>query len=210
MVFQLFFTRIATVLATQLLFGLSCPLSITRKYGQSAITVIQGISTGFGIWGCLLMEKRFRPKMHEHLALLKLASFKIVVGLDALQTILFPTLAENGVFTPTPPFRVSWNDFAYALPNFLLVAEVLICAASFLWAFNAARYRQQTQAHKSSALVALRDVLKISDIWAGVAYAFWGRIPSSWSGENGDDSHGSKTDATEFGEVLPENTGNVR
>ena len=45
-------------------------------------------------------------------------------------------------------------------------------------------FRQQSCLRKASAFSALRDVLKISDIWAGVAYAFWGRIPSSWTEEN--------------------------
>lgn len=184
MVFQLFFTRIATVLASELLYGLTCPLSPIRSTGTTVIQAVSGTSAGLSIWGCMLLEKRLHPEMHEQLALLKLFSLKWVVGLDSLQTMIIPALAEFGVYQPSPPWYVSWTDFAYALPEFMLAIELVFVAVGFLWSFDFAPYRnhmlQDGQAPMSGPGGALLQSLTITDIWAGVAYAFWGRIPSSW------------------------------
>lgn len=204
MVFQLFFTRIVTTLAAELIFGLSCPLSNARKWGQTGTSIVQALSTGVAILGCLIIEKRFRPKMSQHLALSKLASFKVVVILDALQILLFPTFAEHGVYMPTPPYHMGYNDFALALPNFLLVIELFICAISFLWAFNATHYRQQPLPQKASIWNVLWDIVNITDIWAGVAYAFWGRIPSSWFEENGSGSEESRNRSSKSTKMADE------
>ena len=132
--------------------------------------------------------------MHEHLALFKLLSFKIVVALDAVQVIVFPILAENRVFQPSPPWLVSWNDFALVLPNFMLAIEMVFVAVGFIWSFDFTRYRNQIirdgEPPRASPGAAFLDVLNISDIWAGVAYAFWGRTSSSWY------------ESTESGEAL--------
>jgi len=125
MVFQLLITRISTVIASEFLYGFTCPLSEIRAHGATAIEVIQSTSTGFAVWGCLLLESRLHPIMHEHLAQLKLICFKAIVGFDAVQEIVFPVLAQYGVFKPSPPWRVSWNDFAIGVPQFLLVVEMV-------------------------------------------------------------------------------------
>lgn len=204
MVFQLFFTRIVTTIATELIFGLSCPLSDARKWGQTATSIVQALSTGVAILGCLIIEKRFRPQMSRHLALSKLASFKVVVILDALQVLLFPTFAEHGVYMPTPPYHVGYNDFALALPNFLLVIELFICAISFLWAFNASHYRHQPRTHEGNIWTVLWDIVNITDIWAGVAYAFWVRVPSSWFHEDGNGREELERDGGRLGKEADE------
>jgi len=178
MVFQLFFTRIGTVLAAEFLYGFTCPLSTVRAHGQTVITTIQSFSTGFAVWGCILLDARFRPIMHEHLAQLKLISFKFVVLLQAVQEVIFPTLAEHRIFKPSPPWLISWNDFAVGLPQFLLVWEMVLVAITFIWAFHFNRYRTlMLRDHEdivSGPGKAFLDILDLTDIWQTVAYAFFG------------------------------------
>lgn len=145
---------------------------------------VNGLSTAVAINGLILLERRLHGNMQPHLATGKLWSFKLVAGLDTIQVILFPALAEHQVFQPQPPFHISWNDFALALPSFILVWEMLFVAMAFLWSFNFSRYRSHVLQHHEQPVkgvgLALWDVVDISDIWEGVAYAFWHRKPSSW------------------------------
>ena len=205
MAFQLFVSRIATIVAINVLYATTCPLSKTRANGQTAITVIQGISTGIALWACLILERRLHTKMQEHQALFKLFSVKAVVILDSIQVIIFPTIAEHRVFKPSPPWPVSWNDFAFALPNFLLVMEMAIVSITLLWAFDVSRYRDQRRAevgiHRAGPFTALMDSLFLRDMGQGVLYAYFGRIPSSWY-ESSDGTELARVDQPHHGQEV--------
>nr|OQO24146.1 hypothetical protein B0A51_08989 [Rachicladosporium sp. CCFEE 5018] len=88
------------------------------------------------------------------------------------------------VFKPTPPYRVSWNDFAYAIPSFILTLELLCVAVAFIWSFGYSSYRRQAVEESGKPIAgpgsALSQVLDLRDVWEGVAFAFWGRVPRSW------------------------------
>jgi hypothetical protein len=148
------------------------------------IIQLQGISTFVAIWGCIFLERRLHSEMQKHQAMFKLFSFKAVAGLDGLQQLIFPILGENRIYMPSPPFRVSWNDFTLALPNFIVIWELTVVAIIFLWSFEFARYKNfillNGEQPKRGARGALRDVLNIWDIWEAVAYAFFHRVPHSW------------------------------
>jgi hypothetical protein len=129
---------------------------------------VNGFSTFIAILGIVMLEKRMHQQMQPHLAIAKLWSFKTVAGLDALQVVIFPTLAAHRVWTPSWPYYVSYNDFALALPNFLLVWELVFVSAAFLWSFNFNRYRDHVL-HNAEVPAkgvggALLDVFKINDI----------------------------------------------
>ncbi|KAK6437418.1 hypothetical protein LTR95_006381 [Oleoguttula sp. CCFEE 5521] len=184
MAFQLFFTRIAVVIATEALYGLTCPLSSARRTGHTVIVVVQAIGTSIAVWACILIEKRLRSDLHPTRARRKLFSFKAVALLDAVQSTIFPILAEYQVFKPTPPYRVSWNDFAYAIPSFIFTVELLCVAIAFIGSFGYASYRRQAVEERGESIAgpgsALLQVLDLRDVWEGVAFAFWGRVPRSW------------------------------
>jgi len=178
MVFQLFFTRIVTVIAAEVIWGVTCPLSIIRQHATTAITTIQSTSTGFAIWGCILIESRLHPIMHPYLAQLKLITFKAVVAFESVQSVLFPVLAQYQIFKVSTPYYVSFNDFAVGIPQFMIVVEMVFVAVSYLWSFHFNRYRGQVlregkliQANPGAALL---EVFDMRDIWQSVAYAFFG------------------------------------
>lgn len=184
MVFQITFTRIATILAQQLLYGLTCPLSVTRFHGTTAIQVIQSFSTSIAVTGVIMFEDRMRPQLQAHGAIFKLVSFKGVVILEAFQSFIFPVLAETGVFTPSPPYYVAWDDFDRGFPQFILVWEMIIVAIVFLRSFSFLPYllevRQGVPVSATAGSALLYSFNPI-DIIRGVRYSF---TPWSIQGED--------------------------
>ncbi|KAK4945638.1 hypothetical protein LTR10_015257 [Elasticomyces elasticus] len=175
MVFQITIVRILTVVAYDFLYGFTCPLSWARQRGATIIKAFQSTSTGFAVFGVVLFETRFRSQLPEQRTLLKLVSFKGVVGLEGFQDILFPVLADTSVFKPKPPFYVSWNDFAKGIPQFILVWEITIVAFLFVRSMTFEPYRQAVQRGIPLAATpgsAFLDSVNVMDIWRGVKYMF--------------------------------------
>lgn len=205
MVFQVTFTRIATILGQQILYGLTCPLSLARSRGQTAITVIQGFSTGVAVSGVIMFESRMHEALERYGCFFKLVSFKGVVGLEAIQSIIFPVLAETQVFKPKPPYYVSWNDFAKGLPQFILVWEMTIVAIMFLRSFSFQPYLRDVRrgvpvsATAGSAFLASFSPV---DIIRGVRYMFtpWSRLPRNAEARPSyvDDASGKATNEPEL------------
>lgn len=171
MVFQCAVIRIIMLIASEVLYAKSCPLSSTRQYGAMIIEVIQAVSTGLAIAGVIIFERRLRPELAKHKSMPKLISFKSVVGLEALQSFIFPTLASQQVFFPTPPYHVSYNDFAKGLPSFMVIWEITIAAIVFLHSFEFKPYRQaihEGQPPVASVGGAILQTLNPMDIIGGV------------------------------------------
>ena len=171
------FTRIATFIAQDVLYGLTCPLSTTRTNGSIAIQVVQGVSTGIAVYAIITFERRMHSHLmnHGHRPMLKLVSFKFIVGLEAIQDILFSALADTGVYFPQPPYRVSWADFAIGVPQLILVFEMVGVSIAFLWSFTFEDYRSIAVAGEGNLTPTWRafaEVMDVSDIWQGVKYMF--------------------------------------
>lgn len=112
---------------------------------------------------------------HGHRPFLKLVSFKAIVGIDALQDILFSALAGSGTYFPKPPYHVSWADFDKGIPAFILVWEMSVVSVIFLWSFTFEPFRkmvmegERVQISSRKAFLAAFDV---RDIWQGFKYSF--------------------------------------
>ena len=141
MVFQIAITRVATLIASEIIAVSLCPLNPTRGYASTAIEVIQGVSTGVAVMGVVQFERQMKSKLHHHRSVLKLWGFKIAVICGAVQDALFAILAEKKVFIPPRPFYISYNDFASGLPHVIFLYELTIDAIIFLWAFSPKPYR---------------------------------------------------------------------
>lgn len=175
MVFQITVVRIGYVIATEVLFSVTCPLSPARNSGNIALSAIQSVSTAVSVSGVILFETRLRPQLEEYRGLFKLLSLKGVVLFQSVQEIIFPILAEEKIFFPKPPYHVSWNDFARGLPEFILVWELLIVAVMFLWSFEFAPYQTAAQTGvpiAMSPVSALLHSLNTGDVWDGVVSMF--------------------------------------
>lgn len=174
-VFQITITRIGTIIAQIVIQAILCPLSETKAKASIVIQVIQGISTGITVYAVIVFEKRMHNHLanHGHRPLLKLVSFKFVVGLEAMQDILFSALAESGTYFPKPPYHVSWSDFDVGIPSLILVWELTIISIVFMWSFSFEEYRRlalQGEKIQTSSWKAFLDALDVRDVWQGVKY----------------------------------------
>lgn len=154
---------------------MTCPLSKKRRTGSVVIQVIQGVSTSLVIYAVITFEKRMRSQLQRHRALLKLVSFKLIVGIEAAQDIIFSSLGDTGIYFPKPPYRVSWADFTVGIPEFILVFEMAIVAFVFLWSFTFEPYRADVlkgEKVKATSWKAFVSTLNLSDLWKGMIYMF--------------------------------------
>ena len=163
-------------MAQDVLYTLTCPLSTVRANGSIAIQVVQGVSSGVTVYGVVAFERRMHQHLtnHGHRPMLKLISFKAIVGLEGLQDILFASLGNSGAYFPKPPYHVSWADFSRGIPQFLLSLEMVIVSVAFLWSFTFQDYKKlmlQGQ-HPYGAWHCFADTFDVSDIWQGVKYMF--------------------------------------
>ena len=143
MVFQIMITRPITVIAIEVIYGITCPLSSKRAKAVEVLTFVQLASTMIAALGCFFTERRFKSNagMRQQRAFAKLAVFKIIVILEAVQGTVFSFLAGNGTFFPSPPYYISWNDFARGLPQLILSVEVVLSAVGFIWIYDYKQYR---------------------------------------------------------------------
>lgn len=74
MVFQITIGRIATVVGNEVLWSISCPLALARKWGQIALIVVQSTSTFTAVWGCIIFEKRLTRQLEQNKGFFKLLS----------------------------------------------------------------------------------------------------------------------------------------
>lgn len=54
------------------------------------------VVTTISILSCLRFYGRNKPKLQQHKILLKLFTFKSIIGLNVLQTVRFPPRGQNG------------------------------------------------------------------------------------------------------------------
>lgn len=177
LVFQVTFTRILCTIAQEVLFSNTCPLSELRAHVSIAIQVIQGISTGIAVYAIIIFERRMHSRLesHGHRPALKLVSFKLVVGLEAAQDILFAALGQSGAYFPTAPYRVSWVDFSTGIPLLILVFEMTIVSVAFMWAYSFEEYRRMVLRGDKVLVPSWRaffGAFVSADLWRGVGYMF--------------------------------------
>lgn len=110
-----------------------------------------------------------------HRPFLKLLSFKLIVGLEAFQGILFSVLADTGIYFPKSPYHVSWFDFTIGLPQFVLVFELTIVSIVFMWSFSFEEYRRLTikgEPILAPTWKAFLQTFDLRDISQGTKYMF--------------------------------------
>lgn len=164
-------------MAQEVLYAMTCPLSKTRRDGGIIIQVVQGLSTSLTVFGIIVFERRMHShlKNNDHRPILKLLSFKLIVGLEVLQSILFSVLADTGIYFPKPPYHVSWDDFTTGIPQLILVYELTIVSIVFMWSFSFEEYRRlliRGEPILAPTWKAFLQIFDLRDIWQGVRYMF--------------------------------------
>lgn len=177
LVFQLTVFRILYVIGDSIIDTVYCPLDIQRIKLKEITSLISGSSAAIAVFAIVVFETRMRPYMEQHRSTFKLFSFKGVVGLEILQSLIFPILAEKGVFSPSPPYHISYQDFSVGIPTFILIWAITIAVILFQWSFSFKSYRAEVLGGTpivSNAGRAFISSFNPFDIYWGLFIAFRG------------------------------------
>lgn len=115
-----------------------------------------------------------RERLQGHRPLLKLASFKIVIGLQVLQNMAWTILNQHGSFIPWSPYYFSYNDLSLGLPQLIMAWELLGMTILFFWAYGFTQF-QAADGRAAGPVSALVQVINPGDILEALLYSFIGR-----------------------------------
>ncbi|KAF1344172.1 organic solute transporter subunit alpha/Transmembrane protein, partial [Delphinella strobiligena] len=115
-----------------------CADSLNPRYANIWVTVIRTISTAMAVLAVWKMYSSTKAIMKPRRAMSKLLSFKIIIGLNVLQTWIFKILVQHNVLKPSN--RLSYADLLYGVPAALTSMESVLFALSFHYAFSSGEY----------------------------------------------------------------------
>ncbi|RDW75725.1 hypothetical protein BP5796_06546 [Coleophoma crateriformis] len=152
--------------------GHFCSTSNNIHFAHIWVTVITTISTIVAIMSILHFYRRMKPTLQPHKTMAKLISFKLIVFLNFLQTLVFSFLTSSSRLKPTA--HLSASDISTGLPNLLLCLEILLFTPLFIYAYSSSPYILRGHARSTPSaeyymggvggLSALWDALNIVDI----------------------------------------------
>lgn len=121
--------------------GHFCERSYAPRFAHIWVFIIQNVALGFAVFAVITYYNRFKkdPEFSYHKPLLKLVSFKLIVGVNFLQDIVFSILTDGKVHGTT---RVTGLDIEYGLPAMLVAVEQVAFAIFFHHAFRSREYHE--------------------------------------------------------------------
>jgi hypothetical protein len=180
-VFELLRGRIVSTVATLVIYGVVCPFSNTQRVVLLVINVFNTFQMVICIMALLRTYMRLRPHLEGHAVLKKAAIFKGIVGVQALQRIVFSALVGRSVLKPTGV--VSYMDWAAGVPDFMTVCEMFLVCWFFIGPYSSAPFRPgsnalgrpgrgRCQRHAARFFMALVDWLNPMDMIRGFLFTF--------------------------------------
>ncbi|KAJ4326196.1 hypothetical protein N0V94_000142 [Neodidymelliopsis sp. IMI 364377] len=151
---------IGTIVA--LAVGQYCRQSNSIHFAHLWITIFKFIVTTIAILSCLRFYSRNKPKLLQHRILLKLFTFKSIIGLNVVQTFVINILAGHGTLSPTK--YLTYHDINDGLASLILACEMPIFALLMLFAFSPKPYKNTNKVAAVGPLKALVDALNITDL----------------------------------------------
>ncbi|MCJ1412100.1 hypothetical protein MMC19_006192 [Ptychographa xylographoides] len=139
-VFQFLFVTVATFVASEVAYAAQCRNDSMTKVTQEVIRVVASISTGVAVFGIIRLYHRCKGELKPHHALSKLISFKLLVLIEVVQSLLFGFI--NPANLPQPKPWLSFNDLTIGVLNLLLSCEMVIFTLLFAWYFSALPYQR--------------------------------------------------------------------
>lgn len=126
--------------------GTYCLTSMKPYFAHLWVLVIGHSAIIVGVIAVLKTYKLLKPipEFSSHRPLLKLASLKLIVFTNFIQTLVFSVLQGQGVLTGN--HSITANDLQYGIPSLLVSVEQLIFAALMLYSFRSAEYKHQGKA----------------------------------------------------------------
>ncbi|CAN9148750.1 unnamed protein product [Alternaria alternata] len=147
----------AATLAT----GAYCKQSNSVHFAHLWLTILVAYTTTVAIINSLRFYKFNQKLLKEHRIILKLATFKGILGLNFLQSFIISLLAGHGALKPTK--YMTFHDINSGLASLILACEMPIFAVLLLFAFSPLPYKQQGSP-AAGPVSAVVDAFNISDL----------------------------------------------
>lgn len=185
---QIVIVRLIILIVGFAVAGSECKLLGKKSKAQTALSVIQALSTAVCLMSLIRTYKVLKPNIKGYGVVFKLVCLKIIVVLDTLQAFIFSMLANNGDINPTT--HLDLPDLMIGTQDFMLCCECFLSSILFIFAYSASRYSernyaghamegQQRSFRKKNFCVAIFDALNISDIIMGLFYCL-----QAWRGRS--------------------------
>ncbi|KAF2030266.1 hypothetical protein EK21DRAFT_112184 [Setomelanomma holmii] len=146
--------------AVSLAVGTYCKQSNNVHFAHIWITALKLIVTTVAILSALKFYGHNKTKLLQHRILLKLFTFKSIIGLNVLQTFIISILSGHHFLKPSK--YMTYHDVNTGLASLILACEMPIFSILMLFAFPPTPYKSNGPA--AGPLSAIVDAFNISDL----------------------------------------------
>ncbi|KAJ5720452.1 uncharacterized protein N7483_008386 [Penicillium malachiteum] len=119
-------------------FNVYCLDSNKPGFAHIWLELLQEVSVTIAINAVIRFYANTKDYMKEHKPLLKLLSFKLIVGLIFLEQIIFMVLESSSIFKPTK--KLSYADVHMGLPTMVICVQMVPFAIFMHFSFNKKPY----------------------------------------------------------------------
>jgi hypothetical protein len=141
--------------------GTYCKRSNNVHFAHIWLAILKGYTTTVAILFSIAFYKKFETTLRKHYILLKLATFKGVIGLSFLQSFIISILSGHGVLKPTK--YMTYHDVDTGLSSLILACEMPIFAILLVFAFPPTSYKGRGGA-AAGPLSAIVDAFNVTDL----------------------------------------------
>lgn len=122
--------------------GTYCEASFNPKFAHIWVLLITNVALGWAITAIVKFYFRMKsePEFAEHKPGLKILSFKLIVGINFLQEIIFDILISTE--TVVGSHQVTGYDIKYGIPATLVAFEQILFAVFFHYSFRSREYHE--------------------------------------------------------------------
>lgn len=162
-----------------------CETSFSPKYAHVWVFVIQNVSIGWAINAIIRYYIRMKkePEFAAHKPGLKLLSFKLIVGINFFQDIIFDLLIATGAVKGS--HKVTGYDWKYGIPAAVVAFEQIFFSIFFHYSFRSREYHETMKEDLvtprmgtlRAALHAYTPLDLIKGMFNGVTLLFGGIMP---------------------------------
>ncbi|KAJ5082264.1 hypothetical protein N7532_011307 [Penicillium argentinense] len=118
--------------------GLYCLQGKKVYFAHLWITIIGIISLAMAMINILRFHGNLKSYMEEHKPMMKLLAFKMIVGLEFLEQIIFIILDSTGTLKPSA--TLSYADTIIGIPTLIICLQVVPFAFLFYYAYSIKPY----------------------------------------------------------------------
>ncbi|KAE9965347.1 hypothetical protein EG328_009798 [Venturia inaequalis] len=173
MVFQIIPVTLILFPTMYIIISTICPLDSRLEGAEMAMAGINFLTATITFSAIYIYYNRTKAQLKNHRGARKLNAFQSLVGLQSIQSLVFPLCTQSSSYLPTK--YVSYEDFSNAIPAFMTCWESLVFAVLFIQVFSFTPYRTAViHQHEMPATVqrAIVDTISQMDIVKGLVYMF--------------------------------------